>query len=54
MPTRVILKQRINSKKSVAHMRCCQTQILVLVMTDSVNKDLVQQVAAVTHLEAAA
>jgi hypothetical protein len=47
------LKQKINSKKSVAQMKCCQTRTLVPVMTDSVNKVLAAQVAVVTHLAVA-
>jgi hypothetical protein len=53
MPTRATLKQRINLKKSVAHMKCCQTRTLVPVTTDSVNKVLAAQVAVVTHLAVA-
>ena len=53
MPTQTTLKQKINSKKSVALMKCCQTRTLVPVTTDSVNKVLAAQVAVVTHLVAA-
>ena len=52
MPTQTTLKQKINSKKSVALMKCCQTRTLVPVMTDSVNKVLAAQVV-VTHLAVA-
>jgi hypothetical protein len=56
MQTQMTLKQKTCSNKSVTRTKCCQTQKLVVVTTDSVRPAFLvpDQAVAQTHLVAAA